>query len=471
MAQNINIYSVTDITAYIKRLIANDFMCSAVSVEGELSNVKYHSSGHIYFTLKDTGAALSCVMFSSSARGLSFRLRDGDKIIVSGRIDVYEQQGKYQMYVRTARQSGLGELYAEYERIKAELAAMGMFDAAYKRKVPRLIKTLGVVTSQTGAVRRDIENVTRRRNPYVQILLYPVQVQGDGAKESIAAGIRAIAAYHPDVIIVGRGGGSMEDLWAFNSLEVAQAVFESEIPVISAVGHETDTTICDYVADLRAPTPSAAAELAVSDVFDLEDEIAHKKELLQKFMTGRLRTEKLRIDRARAKVESASPRNRISVRRQQISFSGKELQRLIEEKIQASREKVGGRESDLRYCFDDKRDQIRSRIITAEDVLSDGMQKRLQDARHHLQLSAQGLDQLSPLKKLGGGYAYVGLEDGGHAKSVTQISVGQRLSLQFADGSAEAKVLDVKTDRSITEENQYGKENRNTGCGRAECKL
>ncbi|MBR4758903.1 MAG: exodeoxyribonuclease VII large subunit [Lachnospiraceae bacterium] len=434
---------MTDITAYIKRLIANDFMCSAVSVEGELSNVKYHSSGHIYFTLKDTGAALSCVMFSSSAKGLSFRLKDGDKIIVSGRIDVYEQQGKYQLYVRTARQAGLGELYAEYERIKAELEAMGMFDATYKRKVPRLVKTLGVVTSETGAVRRDIENVTRRRNPYVQILLYPVQVQGDGAKESIANGLRAIAAYHPDVIIVGRGGGSMEDLWAFNSIEVAQAVFESQIPVISAVGHETDTTICDYVADLRAPTPSAAAELAVADVFALEDEIAHKKELLLKFITGRIRTERLRIDRARAKVENGSPRNRISLRRQQIQSTRKELQRLMSDKISIVRREVSDNNAAMQYYFDDKLDQTRSKIMTAEDMLTDGMQRRLQDARHHLQLAARGLDQLSPLKKLGGGYAYVGLEDGGHAKSVKQIEVGQSLSLQFADGSAKARVEDV----------------------------
>ena len=400
MAQNINIYSVTDITAYIKRLIANDFMCSAVSVDGELSNVKYHSSGHIYFTLKDTGAALSCVMFSSSAKGLSFRLKDGDKIIVSGRIDVYEQQGKYQLYVRTARQAGLGELYAEYERIKAELEAMGMFDATYKRKVPRLVKTLGVVTSETGAVRRDIENVTRRRNPYVQILLYPVQVQGDGAKESIANGLRAIAAYHPDVIIVGRGGGSMEDLWAFNSIEVAQAVFESQIPVISAVGHETDFTIADFVADLRAPTPSAAAELAVFDLGDLKEKTGTYYMTFSNSMRSRIRNDRNRLENLALRLKSKSPSARMNERR--------------------------------------------LRLDGYYDGIINAMSRKLIRYSSRLDLYREKLKGADPQGRLKNGYAFVEGADGKPVKDVTKLHEGDTLKLIMNNGKVYTDVRKIE---------------------------
>ena len=241
-------------------------MLQSIMVKGEVSNCKYHSSGHIYFTLKDEKGTIACVMFSANRSGLRFRMEEGQQVVVSGRIDVYERDGKYQIYVQEIRLDGAGALYERYEQLKRELEERGMFAPQYKRPIPKYIGTLGVVTAATGAAVQDIINIARRRNPYVQIILYPAIVQGEAAVPSIVNGIRALERLGVDTIIVGRGGGSIEDLWAFNEEPVAQAVFDCSIPIISAVGHETDTTIVDFVADLRAPTPSAAAELAVYDI-------------------------------------------------------------------------------------------------------------------------------------------------------------------------------------------------------------
>ena len=261
-----NVYTVGQINSYIKNMFAQDFLLQELSVKGEVSNCKYHSSGHIYFTLKDAKGTISCVMFAGNRSGLGFRMSEGMQVVVHGTIDVYERDGKYQMYAKTIEQDGAGALYERFEMLKQELLERGMFSPEYKKPIPKYIRTLGVVTAPTGAAVRDIINIATRRNPYVQILLYPATVQGDGAVESIVRGIRMLERQKVDAIIVGRGGGSIEDLWAFNEEAVAQAVFDCNIPIISAVGHETDTTIIDYVADLRAPTPSAAAELAVYDV-------------------------------------------------------------------------------------------------------------------------------------------------------------------------------------------------------------
>ena len=255
-----NVYTVGQINSYIKNMFAQDFLLSAVSVKGEISNCKYHSSGHIYFTLKDGKGTISCVMFAGNRSGLTFRLGEGMQVVVRGTIDVYERDGKYQMYAKSIEQEGTGALYQRFEQLKQELLERGMFAPEYKKPIPKYIKTLGVVTAPTGAAVRDIINIASRRNPYVQILLYPAIVQGEAAAESIIKGIHALEQKGVDVMIVGRGGGSIEDLWAFNEEAVAQAVFDCSVPVISAVGHETDTTIIDYVADLRTPTPSAAAE-------------------------------------------------------------------------------------------------------------------------------------------------------------------------------------------------------------------
>ena len=265
-----NIYSVVQINNYIRNMFESDFVLENVNVSGEVSNCKYHSSGHIYFTLKDKGSVLSAVMFAGNrTTGLKFKLTDGMKIVVTGKISVYEATGKYQIYARSIKEDGHGELYEKYLLLKKELEEMGMFDSSYKKQIPAHIKKLGVVTASTGAAIQDIINISTRRNPYIQIVLYPAKVQGEGAAESICRGIETLDRYGVDVIIAGRGGGSIEDLWAFNEEIVARTVFNCNTPIISAVGHETDYTIIDFVSDMRAPTPSAAAELAVADIFGI----------------------------------------------------------------------------------------------------------------------------------------------------------------------------------------------------------
>jgi len=275
-----NIYTVAQINTYIKNMFMQDYLLQKVHVQGEISNCKYHSSGHIYFTLKDQKGTLSCVMFAGNRRGLGFTLTEGQQVIVEGSIDIYERDGKYQLYARSIKKDGAGALFEQFEKLKQELLERGLFAKEYKQSIPKYIQTLGVVTASTGAAIRDIINITRRRNPYVQIILYPAIVQGDAAPASIVQGIRALEQMGVDIMIVGRGGGSLEDLWAFNTELVAQAVFDCSVPIISAVGHETDTTIIDFVSDLRAPTPSAAAELAVYDVKGLFEQLELAKKQL-----------------------------------------------------------------------------------------------------------------------------------------------------------------------------------------------
>ena len=298
-----NVYTVRQVNSYIKNMFAQDFMLNRIYVKGEVSNLKYHTSGHIYFSLKDESGTIACVMFAGSRSGLSFRMEEGQQIIVLGAVDVYARDGKYQLYARKIVRDGVGLLYERFELLKKELQEMGMFAPEYKQKIPKYIRRLGVVTAPTGAAVRDIINITKRRNPFVQIILYPALVQGEGASESIVKGIHALEAEKVDVMIVGRGGGSMEDLWAFNEEAVARAVFDCSVPVISAVGHETDTTIIDFVADLRAPTPSAAAELAVYDFMEMKKNLKLREEKLLHFM-------QLILERKRQKLEQYSLRMR-----------------------------------------------------------------------------------------------------------------------------------------------------------------
>ena len=256
-----NVYTVRQVNAYIKSMFTQDVVLRSIYMKGEVSNCKYHTSGHIYFSLKDESGTISCVMFASARKGLAFGMKNGQQVLVLGNISVYERDGTYQLYASRILLDGAGLLYEKFEALKAELEEMGMFDPVYKKPIPPFVKKLGVVTAPTGAAVRDIIQISRRRNPGIQIILYPALVQGEGAAESVAKGIAMLDAYGVDVIIAGRGGGSIEDLWAFNEEETARVIFSCNTPVISAVGHETDTTIADYVADLRAPTPSAAAEL------------------------------------------------------------------------------------------------------------------------------------------------------------------------------------------------------------------
>ncbi len=374
-------------------------MLQSVSVQGEVSNCKYHPSGHIYFTLKDPKGMISCVMFAGSRKGLSFRLAEGQQVVVCGAVDVYERDGKYQLYAKQIDLAGSGYLYERYEQLKRELEEMGMFAPEYKKPIPRFIRTLGVVTASTGAAVRDIIQIAGRRNPYVQIILYPAIVQGAGAVPSVVNGIRALERLGVDVMIVGRGGGSIEDLWAFNEREVAEAIFACQVPVISAVGHETDTTIADFVADLRAPTPSAAAELAVTDIRQILGELAAYRDGLNRAMERRLMDAHARAQRLDVLLQAKSP-----------------VRRIREQRLQA---------------------------ISAEERLQERMRRLLERRRHRMDLYIQRLKTLSPLEKLESGYSYVTGEDGRHIRRAAQVTEGQILHIQMADGAVTARAQRV----------------------------
>ena len=391
-----NVYTVAQVNSYIRNMFTQDFMLQKVRIRGEVSNCKYHTSGHIYFTLKDEKSAISCVMFSSDRRGLPFRMAEGQQVIVSGSVDVYERDGKYQLYARQIELDGIGALYERYERLKAELAERGMFAEEYKRPIPRYIKVLGVVTAETGAAVRDIINVATRRNPYVQVILYPAIVQGEMAAPSIINGIRALEKLQVDTIIVGRGGGSIEDLWAFNEEAVAQAVFDCSVPIISAVGHETDVTITDFVADLRAPTPSAAAELAVADIREIWGEMAARRDRLERQMRRRLEERQWQLRGMEMRMKMVSPMYRIGTRKMEA--------------------------------------------ISAEERLRERMERLLENCRHELALYIERMRGLSPLEKLNSGFSYVEDGEGHNIRSVEQAREGQEIYIRVRDGRIEAKV-------------------------------
>jgi len=387
-------------------MFTQDYFLQTVFVKGEVSNCKYHPSGHIYFTLKDSASALNCIMFAGDRRGLSFRLTEGQQVIAKGSVSVFERDGRYQLYVKEVTLDGAGALYEKYEQLKRELAEEGMFAPEYKQPIPKYIHTLGVVTADTGAAVRDIIQIATRRNPYVQIILYPALVQGASAAPSIVNGIRALERQGVDVMIVGRGGGSIEDLWAFNERMVAQAVFDCTVPVISAVGHETDTTIIDYVSDLRAPTPSAAAELAVTSASDIDQEILNGQERLYRQMDRVLRRKKQQAEQMEMRLRYLSPANRI-------------------------REK-------------------RTYSIQLEERLENRMQMILRDRRHTLALYIERMKAVSPLEKLNSGYSYVEAADGKNIRSVTQVREGDSLRIRVSDGMIEAKVEQVQQGERFT---------------------
>lgn len=391
-----NIYSVGQVNAYIKNMFAQDFMLERIAVKGEVSNCKYHTSGHIYFTLKDAAGAIACVMFAGNRKGLAFRMKEGDNVVVTGSVQVYERDGKYQLYAKEIALDGAGALYVRYEQLKQELAEMGMFAPEYKQPIPSYIRTLGIVTAPTGAAIQDIRNIAHRRNPTVRLILYPALVQGDGAAASIVNGIRALEALGVDAMIVGRGGGSIEDLWAFNEEIVARAVFECSVPIISAVGHETDTTIIDYVADLRAPTPSAAAELAVWQLEAVEDRIDSLQLGFYQQMCGHLTKNRSRAEALSLRLKYLSPESQLNAKRQ--------------------------------YALD------------LEERLTLHMERALRNAKHKLQLLAQNMESCSPLKKLGEGYSLVTDESGRAVREFAQIETGMRLTLRMLEGDVITRV-------------------------------
>ncbi len=392
-----NVYTVRQVNSYIKNMFTQDFMLNRIYVKGEVSNCKYHTSGHIYFSLKDESGTIACVMFAGARTGLSFRLQEGQQVIVLGSVSVYERDGKYQLYAREIVRDGVGALYERFEALKQELSDMGMFAPEYKQPIPKYARTVGIVTAPTGAAVRDIINIAGRRNPYVQLILYPAQVQGEGAAQSVARGIRALEKARVDVIIVGRGGGSIEDLWAFNEETVARAIFDCTVPIISAVGHETDTTIADFTADLRAPTPSAAAELAVYDIREVKERLLAYEEALG-------RTILLGVEKRRKALEHAGLRLKIAHPRQKLN-------------------------------------ETRQYAADLETKIRGFLEARLTKERHRLALDIEKMKGLSPLLKLNQGYSYVQTEEGRNVRNITQAEIGSCLDIYVSDGKIRAQVL------------------------------
>lgn len=399
-----NTYTVSQVNTYIKNMFAQDFFLKRVYVKGEVSNCKYHTSGHIYFTLKDESTTLACIMFAGKRKGLKFRLEEGQKVIVGGSVEIFERDGKYQLYASEITLDGAGELYLRFEALKRELAEMGMFAEEYKQPIPKYAKTVGIVTAATGAAVRDIIQVSKRRNPYVQLILYPAQVQGEGAKESIVKGIQMLDAYGVDVMIVGRGGGSIEDLWAFNEEMVARAIFDSSTPVISAVGHETDVTIADYVADLRAPTPSAAAELAVCDMQEVFRKIQQYEESLKGGLKQQVDSKRQQYENYKLRLRALSPESK--VREMQMQLLG--LERRVQE----------------------------------------GMQRYIEQYRHKFQLYIERMNGLSPAAKLNQGYAFVA-KDTKAVKSIGDVKKDDLLEINVIDGTIQTKVVTVKKQKRV----------------------
>ena len=397
--KNQNVYTVGQVNSYIKNIFDQDYMLRRIYVSGEVSNCKYHPSGHIYFSLKDAEGTISCVMFAGSRRGLAFPMRDGDNVIVGGSISVYERDGKYQIYAKEITKEGAGLLYEKYLALKTELEEMGMFAPEYKQPIPAYVKKIGVVTAPTGAAVQDIKNIALRRNPFVQIILYPALVQGEGAAQTVIDGIQYFEKTDVDTIIVGRGGGSVEDLWCFNDEKLARVIAACTKPIISAVGHETDTTISDYAADLRAPTPSAAAELAVYAWREFEIGLSEYRYDLRESIEQILRVRKLELQKYMVLLQHVSPEDMLRQKRLYLADCQERLQRMME--------------------------------------------RQLTETKHRLALYAEEMKGLSPLQKLQSGYTYTADESGSHIDSVSRLTKGQHLMLTFADGKAKVTVDEI----------------------------
>lgn len=393
------VYSVSSVNQYIKNMFSREYALSVVFVKGEISNCKYHSSGHIYFSLKDADSQLMCVMFRGDRKGLDFRLENGQEVIVGGSISVYERDGRYQLYAKKIAAVGDGLLSERYEQLKKKLELAGYFDEDRKLPIPKYVRRVGIVTAKTGAAIQDMIQIAGRRNPYVQLFLYPARVQGEGAAGTIVSGITYLDEFGVDVIIIGRGGGSMEDLWAFNEEIVADAVYNCRTPVISAVGHETDYTIADFVADLRAPTPSAAAELAIYDAGQALKELYSYKERMARCILSLTEDVRDCLDVAEERLRYLNPQNQLREKRQHLTD--------LEERLQMW----------MRQLFEDR--------------------------KHLFALLAGRLDAQSPLKRLASGYAYVAGEAGEMIDSVKKVKSGDRVEMTVSDGKIRACVEEV----------------------------
>ena len=391
------VYSVSKVNDYIKKMFMNDFVLNRISVEGEVGNCTYASSNHIYFTIKDEGGTLSAVMFSSRRGGLSFDMKTGQKVIVTGNISCYERDGKYQLYAERIEEAGRGELYEQYLLLKEKLEDMGMFDPIYKKEIPKFVNSIGVATAKTGAVINDIRNVSYRRNPYVRIVLVPCLVQGEGAAKSIISAIKKLDKMNLDVLIVGRGGGSIEDLYCFNDEELANTIFNAKTPIISAVGHGKDLTIADFVADKIASTPSEAAEFAN---FIYDDYMYTLDTYMRKLKVGlerKIDDKKRDLNTLLLRLNRKSPQFRLREQKQSLESSSRILQNIF-------------------------KNILENRKIQIENL-------------------AKRLDMASPLKKLSGGYAYISDENNKKVLSVKNLKSDEEVNIYFSDGKVRAKVL------------------------------
>ena len=399
MAQQV--LSISQINGYIQNKLDSDALLSAVAVRGEISNYKMYPSGHHYFTLKDEGAALKCVMFKGNAMRLRFRPENGMKVIAMGKISVYPRDGAYQLYCTAMSMDGVGDLYAAFEQLKKKLAAEGLFDPAHKKPLPKYPGTIGIITSSAGAAVHDMLRILRKRYPLTQVKLLPVRVQGVEAPGEIADAIR-YANYHDlaDLLIVGRGGGSIEDLWAFNDERVAHAIYQSRIPVISAVGHEPDVTISDYVADLRAATPSNAAELAVPDMDALTQTLDSMSSAMANVMNRQIKSARQHLNVLAGSAALRSPLGYLEQRQKNLEL-------------------------------------LKNRMISAQNQSISRKNQRF------VALTAK-LDAMSPLKVLTRGYAMAQSDTGEVVRSITQVELGQRISVTLSDGKLSATVMDKK---------------------------
>ena len=396
---NARIYSVGQVNNYIKNIISQDYVLKNLTIKGEVSNCKYHSLGHIYFSLKDETGTIPCVMFKTSRAGLDFTLEEGQMVLVTGGVSVYERDGRYQLYAKSIKLDGIGDLHIRFEQLKLKLFEEGLFDFEKKKPIPKYPKTVGIVTACTGAAIQDIKNIAKRRNPYVQLILYPAKVQGEGAAGTIVKGIKTLDAMGVDTIIVGRGGGSIEDLWAFNEEIVARAIYEAHTPIISGTGHEIDTTLADYAADKRAPTPSAAAELAIPDVMESVNTLRRLEGSLVNLMSGKLRLTVAQLDILEQRLNSLSPAQKLSEQTQYLS----ELY----------------------------------------DRMRHAMDNRYKDALHRYETLAAGLNGLSPMTRLVGGFGYIDSDDR-PVRSVKDIREGSTINVTVHDGKLKAVVQEVK---------------------------
>lgn len=402
------VFSVTQINTYIKRMFQSDYALRRISIKGQVSNCKYHSSGHIYFSLKDEGSQISCVMFANARYdGLKFELEDGQEVVVDGNISVYERGGSYQLYAQEIRLNGIGELYVAYEMLKQKLYEEGLFDHEKKKPIPKNPKKIGVVTARTGAAIHDIISTAKRRNPYVQLILYPAKVQGDGASDTIVAGIKALDQYGVDIIIVGRGGGSIEDLWAFNEEKVARAIYEAQTPIISGTGHEVDTTIADYAADLRAATPTAACELAVPDIREVMEGITNREYTLRTLLKQVVRRYQMKLQQYQITIANFDPRFQLQEQKMHLAE--------LEEQIHAV------------------------------------MKNKMTDYQHKLELYTKELHGLSPTAKLINGFGYIEGSNGEPVTSVKKVMEGDQISLTISDGTIITKAEHIKRMDEIKE--------------------